>query len=306
MNPFLYLIVLALGGSTLMGSVRIISEKNEALVESLGQYSKKLTPGFNFIIPFYDKVVYQATTREKVLDIPPQPCITKDNVLINADAVIYWRIVDLEKAYYKVENLHKAIQNLVLTQIRSEMGKLELDQTFTARQEVNETLLRELDIATDPWGVKVLRVELRDITPSKAVQDSMELQMAAERKKRAAILTSEGERDSAINSAQGKAEAQLLDAEAQKKAAILRAEAHAQQEVLKAQAAARSLDILSEKLRNDPQAMPALQYILTQSYLEMGNQIGTSPSSKVMFLDPNNIVATLQGMQNVIGQQDHL
>jgi regulator of protease activity HflC (stomatin/prohibitin superfamily) len=182
------------------------------------------------------------------------------------------------------------------------MGKLELDQTFSAREEVNEILLRDLDIATDPWGVKVLRVEVRDITPSKAVLDSMELQMAAERKKRAAILTSEGERDAAVNSAQGHAEAQVLEAEAQKKAAILRAEAQAQQEVLKAQAAARSIDILAEKIRQDPQALQALQYILTQGYLEMGVNIGQSASSKVMFLDPNNIVATLEGMQNVIGQ----
>ncbi|MGB0562007.1 MAG: SPFH domain-containing protein [Spirulinaceae cyanobacterium] len=301
MPIFLYLVALVLGGSTLVGSVKIISEKNEALVESLGQYSKKLKPGLNLVVPFYDKVVYEGTIKEKVLDIPPQTCITKDNVSISADAVVYWKIVDMEKAYYKVENLQKAMQNLVLTQIRSEMGKLELDETFTARTEINEALLRELDISTDPWGVKVLRVEVRDITPSKAVQDSMELQMAAERQKRAAILTSEGERDSAINSAQGQAEAQVLDAEAQKKAAILRAEADAQQEVLKAQAAARAMDILTEKLRNDPTAGQALQYILAQSYLEMGHEIGTSESSKVMFLDPNSIVSTIEGMKQVIG-----
>ncbi|MEM8641536.1 MAG: SPFH domain-containing protein [Cyanobacteria bacterium P01_G01_bin.54] len=303
MPYLLYLIALVLGGSALTGTVKIISEKNEALVESLGQYNRKLKPGLNFVFPFYDKIVYQGTIKEKVLDIPPQTCITKDNVSISADAVVYWKIVNMEKAYYKVENLHKAMQNLVLTQIRSEMGKLELDETFTARSEINEALLRELDIATDPWGVKVLRVEVRDITPSKAVQDSMELQMAAERQKRAAILTSEGERDSAINSAQGQAEAQVLEAEAQKKAAILRAEADAQQEVLKAQGAARALDILTEKLRsdrNDPTASQALQYILAQSYLEMGHEIGTSESSKVMFIDPNSIVSTIEGMKHVI------
>lgn len=297
------IIALVLGGSTLKGTVKIISEKNEALVESLGQYSRKLKPGFNLLVPFLDKVVYQGTTKEKVLDIPPQSCITKDNVAISADAVVYWRIVNMEKAYYKVENLHKAMQNLVLTQIRSEMGQLELDQTFTARAEINETLLRELDTATDPWGVKVLRVEVRDITPSKAVQDSMELQMAAERQKRADILTSEGERDSAINSAQGRAEAQVLQAEAEKKAAILQAEAAAQQEVLKAQATARALDILIDKLRSDradTTASEALQYILAQSYLEMGLKIGESDSSKVMFLDPNSLVSTIEGMKQVI------
>ena len=231
MNPFFLLFCLVFGGSVLAGSARIVNEKNEALVERLGSFNKKLGPGLNLIIPVLDRIVYQGTTREKVIDIPPQSCITKDNVAITVDAVVYWQIVDMEKAYYKVENLQTAMVNLVLTQIRAEIGKLELDQTFTARTEINELLLRELDISTDPWGVKVTRVELRDIMPSKAVQDSMELQMSAERKKRAAILSSEGERESAINSAQGQAQAKILEAEAMKKAAILKAEAERQQQI---------------------------------------------------------------------------
>ncbi len=305
MPEFFLLILLALGGSTAIGSVKIINEKHEALVESLGSYKKKLSPGLNLMVPFIDKVVYQETTREKVLDIAPQPCITKDNVAISADAVVYWKIVDMEKAYYRVENLQKAITNLVLTQIRSEMGKLELDQTFTARSEINEMLLRELDIATDPWGVKVLRVEVRDITPSKAVQDSMELQMTAERRKRAAILTSEGERDAAVNSAQGKAEASILNAEADKKSAVLRAEAEAQKEVLKAQATARAMDILMDKMRSDPHAKEALQFILAQDYLTMGKVVGSSESSKIMFMDPANMLSTLEGMRSVMGDTPH-
>jgi regulator of protease activity HflC (stomatin/prohibitin superfamily) len=235
MELFLSLVLLVLGGSTLAGSVRIVNEKNEYLVERLGSYNRKLDPGLKLLVPFMDKVVYKGTTREKVLDIPPQSCITKDNVSIEVDAVVYWRIMDMEKAYYKVEDLQLAMVNLVLTQIRSEMGTLELDQTFTARSEINELLLRELDVSTDPWGVKVTRVELRDIKPSRAVQESMELQMAAERKKRAAILNSEGERDSAINSAQGQAQSRILDAEAQKTAAILQAEAQRQQQILHGQ-----------------------------------------------------------------------
>ena len=223
---FSFLIVLIFGGSIAASSVKIINQSDEALVETLGKYNgKKLTPGLNFLVPFLDKVVFKQTIRERVLDIPPQQCITRDNVSITVDAVVYWCIVNMEKAYYKVENLQSAMVNLVLTQIRSEMGQLELDQTFTARSEINELLLRELDISTDPWGVKVTRVELRDIVPSKAVQDSMELQMAAERKKRAAVLTSEGERESAVNSAKGRAESSVLDAEARQKAALLDAEA---------------------------------------------------------------------------------
>lgn len=303
------------GFSGIAGSVKIINQGNEALVETLGKYSgKKLEPGLNFVLPFLDQVVFKETIREKVLDIPPQQCITRDNVAITVDAVVYWRIMDMEKAYYKVENLQSAMVNLVLTQIRSEMGKLELDQTFTARTEINEILLRELDISTDPWGVKVTRVELRDIVPSKAVQDSMELQMAAERRKRAAILTSEGERDSAVNNARGKAEAQVLDAEARQKAAILdaeaqqkaiilKAQAQRQEQVLKAQATAEALQIIAKTLKNDPQARESLQFLLAQNYIEMGLKIGSSDSSKVMFMDPRTIPATLEGMRSIVSEQ---
>ena len=306
MGNFIFLIVVAIGGSALFGSVKIVKEKNEYLVERLGKYDKKLESGLNFITPFLDRIVYQETIREKVLDIPPQSCITKDNVAITADAVVYWRIMDMEKAYYKVENLQAAMVNLVLTQIRSEIGKLELDETFTARTEINEILLRGLDIATDPWGVKVTRVELRDIMPSKAVQDSMELQMAAERQKRADILTSEGERDSAINSAKGKAEARILDAEAMKKAAILEAEAERQQQILKAEATAQALEIILTKLSGDTHASKALQFLLTQQYLDMGATIGSSESSKVMFMDPRNILATFEGMSSLIGRNQNI
>ena len=314
MEQFFLLVFLALGGSALAGSVKIINQGNEALVETLGRYNgRKLDAGLKFVIPFLDRISYKETIREKVLDIPPQPCITRDNVAISVDAVVYWRIMDLEKAYYKVENLQSAMVNLVLTQIRAEMGKLELDQTFTARTEINEVLLRELDIATDPWGVKVTRVELRDISPSKAVQDSMELQMTAERQKRAAILTSEGERDSAINSARGRAESQVLDAqarqkatvleaEAQQKAIILKAQAERQSQVLKAQATSEALEIIAKILHEDPNAKEALQFLLAQNYMDMGLKIGSSDSSKVMFMDPRTIPATLEGMRSIVAE----
>jgi regulator of protease activity HflC (stomatin/prohibitin superfamily) len=311
MNEFFLLVFLALGGSAVVGSVRVVNQGNEVLVERLGSYNKKLQPGLNFVLPFLDKIVYQETIREKVLDIPPQKCITRDNVGIEVDAVVYWRIVDMEKAWYKVENLQAAMTNLVLTQIRSEMGQLELDKTFTARAQINEILLRELDIATDPWGVKITRVELRDIVPSQTVRESMELQMAAERRRRAVILTSEGERESAVNSAKGKAEAQILDAEARQKATILQAEAQQkaiilqaqaerQEQVLKAQATAEALQIITNALNGQPGAQEALQFLLAQSYLEMGTRIGSSDSSKVMFMDPRTIPATLEGMRSIV------
>ncbi len=315
MGQFIFLLALIFGGGTVASSVRIINQGNEALVERLGSYDRKLSHGLNFTVPMLDRIVFQETIREKVLDIQPQPCITRDNVSITVDAVVYWRIVDMQKAFYKVENLRAAMVNLVLTQIRAEMGKLELDETFTAREQINSILLQDLDKATDPWGVKVTRVELRDIVPAKAVLDAMELQMSAERKRRAAILTSEGERESAINSARGQAESQvlaaearqkavILDAEAQQKGLVLKAQAERQQQVLKAQATAEALQIIGKTLETDPHAREALQFLMAQQYLEMGATIGNSGSSKVMFMDPRSIPATIEGMKAIVG--DHL
>ncbi|HCQ20971.1 MAG: hypothetical protein AN481_16325 [Aphanizomenon flos-aquae LD13] len=315
MEQLFLLIVLALGGSAVAGSVRVVNQGNEALVERLGSFNKKMQPGLNFVLPFVDQVIYQETIREKVLDIPPQKCITRDNVGIEVDAVVYWRIVDMEKARYKVENLQSAMVNLVLTQIRSEMGQLELDQTFTARTQINELLLQDLDVSTDPWGVKVTRVELRDIIPSQAVREAMELQMSAERRKRASILTSEGDRESAVNSARGKADAQILDAEAQQKSVIMRAEAEQksiilraqaerQQQVLKAQAIAESAEIIAQRIKANPDAEKALEVLFALGYLDMGTTIGKSDSSKVMFMDPRTIPATLEGIRAIVSDSN--
>lgn len=305
-----WILALLVGGATI-SSVKIVEQGNEALVERVGQFDRKLSPGLNFVFPFIDRIAYQGTVREQVLDVPPQNSITRDNVSIAADAVVYWRIVDMEKAYYKVQNLQSAMINLVLTQIRAEMGKLELDETFTAREKINETLLRELDIATDPWGVKVTRVELREIVPAKAVQESMELQMSAERKKRAAVLTSEGDRDAAVNTARGKADAQVLDAEARKRATVLAAEAEQQrivleaqaqrqQQVLKAQATAEALAIVTQALNADPKAQDAAKLLMALGYLNMGETIGKSDSSKVLFMDPASIPASVQSIMSIV------
>lgn len=305
-----YLLLLAFmgitGTATLAGSIKIINQGDEALVEFIGRYDgKKLEPGLNFITPFLSQVVYKETTREKVLEITPQTCITRDNVSISVDAVVYWRVIDIEKAYYKVQNLQSAIVNLVLTQIRAEIGNLQLNETLTARTTINKTLLRELDTATEPWGVKVTRVELREIVPSKTVQGAMELQMSAERKKQAAILTSEGEREAAVNEAKGEAEAQLIAAEARQKAAILEAEAQQKQQILKAQATAAAMEIIGKKLNTDANASKALQFLLAQNYLEMGMKIGSSGSSKVMFLDPRSIPSTLEGIGSIVEESNH-
>jgi regulator of protease activity HflC (stomatin/prohibitin superfamily) len=300
MEYFSLVIAAVLGFGGLSG-IKVINQGDEALVERLGKYSgKKLKPGLNYLVPMIERVSFKQTIRERVIDIPPQQCITRDNVTITADAVVYWKILDMERAYYKVENLQSAMVNLVLTQIRSEIGKLELDETFTARAQINEILLRELDEATDPWGVKVTRVELRDIVPARAVLDAMEMQMSAERKKRAAILTSEGEREAAVNSARGQAEAQILHAEAKQKSVLLGAEADRQQQILRAQGIAASTQALAQCLK-DPDAQKAVEVLFALGYLDMGTAIGRSDSAKVMFMDPRTVPAALEGIRSVIG-----
>jgi regulator of protease activity HflC (stomatin/prohibitin superfamily) len=304
MEYFSLVIAAVLGFGGLSG-IKVINQGDEALVERLGKYNgKKLKPGLNYLVPMIERVSFKQTVRERVIDIPPQQCITRDNVTITADAVVYWKILDMERAYYKVENLQSAMVNLVLTQIRSEIGKLELDETFTARAQINEILLRELDEATDPWGVKVTRVELRDIVPARAVLDAMEMQMSAERKKRAAILTSEGEREAAVNSARGQAEAQILNAEAKQKSVLLGAEADRQQQILRAQGIASSTQALANCLK-DPDAQKAVEVLFALGYLDMGTAIGRSDSAKVMFMDPRTVPAALEGIRSVIGDSAH-
>ncbi len=279
--------LLVLGGfilAAVIAGVKIINQGDEALVERLGRFHTKLSPGLSIIIPYIDNIVFKETVREQVLDIQPQLAITRDNVSLEADAVIYWRIVDMRRAYYSVANMRQAMSNLVLTALRAEIGKLELDETFASRAEINQNLLLELDSATDVWGIKVTRVEVKNISPSKTVLDSMEQQMAAERRKRAVILSSEGDRQSAINSAEGEAQAR-----------VTRAEADRQEQVLQALGTAEALKTLSEALQ-DPKAREALQFYLAQSYLETATKLGASPSSKVLFMDPNSVPGSLSAL----------
>ncbi len=191
MQSFLIALILAVTGYTI-GSIKVINQGNEALVERLGRYHRKLAPGINFVLPFLDSVVLEDTIREQVLDIAPQEAITKDNVPLEADAVIYWKVMDLEKAYYAVENVEEAIQNLVSTTLRSAIGGMLLTETSSSRGEINQALIRQLDEAAATWGVKVTRVEVQKITPSPKILESLESERAAESRKRADILEAEG------------------------------------------------------------------------------------------------------------------
>jgi regulator of protease activity HflC (stomatin/prohibitin superfamily) len=297
------LVVMAFLG---LNSVKVTSGGQSRLVERLGKYDRQLQPGLSIVLPVVEKVVSHESLKERVLDIPPQQCITRDNVAIEVDAVVYWQLLEHARAYYGVDNLQAAMVNLVLTQIRAEMGKLDLDQTFTTRSEVNETLLKELDQATDPWGVKVTRVELRDIQPSRGVQQAMEQQMTAEREKRAAILRSEGERESQLNAARGRAEALVLDARAQQEALLLAAEAQAKQQALLANARAEAASRLAQAMQANPQAGEALRLLLAADWMAMGEQMANAPAGSVLMVDPQSpasLLTALRGLQQGGGSQ---
>lgn len=174
------------------GAVRIIKEPYAALVERLGKYHRTLNPGVNTIVPFLDTIVIEALMSERVFDIQPQQAITNDNVPLTADAVVYWRILNLQRAYYEIDNIEVALKTLTATILRSEIGQMNLDQTFSSRKQINQSLLKQLDESTESWGVKVIRVEVQEITPAPAVLESMELERAAEIKKNATILEAQG------------------------------------------------------------------------------------------------------------------
>ena len=299
MEPIL-IPVLAVLAALGISSLKVTSSSRSMLVERLGKYNRQLKPGLSLVLPGLERVVSHESLKERVLDIPPQQCITRDNVSIEVDAVVYWQLLEHARAYYGVDNLQAAMVNLVLTQIRAEMGKLDLDQTFTTRQEVNETLLTELDQATDPWGVKVTRVELRDIKPTPGVQQAMEQQMTAEREKRAAILRSEGERESQVNAARGRAEALVLDAKAKQEALLLEADAQAQQQTVLAKARAGAAAELAAAIEAHPAAAESLRLLLARDWMTMGQEMAKAQGGSVLMVDPQSpasLLAALKGLQ---------
>ena len=219
------LIILILAIAIVASCIKIVPQAQAYVVERLGAYQDTWSVGLHFKVPIVDKVAKRVLLKEQVADFPPQPVITKDNVTMRIDTVVFFQITDPKLFTYGVENPIMAIENLTATTLRNIIGDLELDQTLTSRETINAKMRASLDIATDPWGIKVNRVELKNIIPPKAIQDAMEKQMKAERERREAILRAEGEKKSTILVAEGNKESVILDAEAEKQAAILRAEA---------------------------------------------------------------------------------
>lgn len=242
MIPFLTVTILFLIVLIVLAScIRIVPQAQALVVERLGAYLDTWDVGIHFKVPFIDRVAKRVILKEQVVDFPPQPVITKDNVTMKIDTVVFFQITDPKLYAYGVENPIMAIENLTATTLRNIIGDLELDQTLTSRETINTKMRAALDVATDPWGIKVNRVELKNIIPPAAIQDAMEKQMKAERERREAILKAEGEKKSTILVAEGKKQSAILDAEADKQAAILHAEAEKEKRIKEAEGQAEAI-----------------------------------------------------------------
>ena len=239
--PIIWIILLVLLIAFIASNIVIVPQARAYVIERLGTYRDTWHTGLHFKVPLFERIARKVTLKEQVVDFPPQPVITKDNVTMKIDTVVFFQITDPKLYAYGVENPIMAIENLTATTLRNIIGDLELDQTLTSRETINTKMRAALDVATDPWGIKVNRVELKNIIPPSAIQDAMEKQMKAERERREAILRAEGEKKSTILVAEGKKQSAILDAEADKQAAILHAEAEKEKRIREAEGQAEAI-----------------------------------------------------------------
>ena len=290
------LIVVFLAILTVFLGVKTVPQGYNWTVERFGRYTRMLRPGLNLVAPFIDRVGRKMNVMEQVIDIPEQQVITKDNASVTVDGIAFFQVFDAAKASYEISSLEQAIVKLTMTNIRSVMGAMDLDQILSHRDEINERLLRVVDAAVSAWGIKVNRIEIKDIVPPADLIQSMGRQMKAERQKRAEILTAEGQRQSAILRAEGAKQAQILQAEGRREAAFRDAEARERS----AAAEAKATELVSEAIANGEVA--SINYFVADKYLRALTEIARSPNQKVLMLpiEVTSVLGTLGGIAEIV------
>lgn len=298
-STIIFFFILILVVIAVVKYIRIVPQKEAYIIERLGKYSKTLEAGLHLLVPFLERVAYKHSLKEQAIDVPPQQCITKDNIAVDVDGILYLQVMDPAKASYGIGNYLFATIQLAQTTMRSEMGKLDLDRSFEERMNINAAVVAAVDKASDPWGVKVTRYEIKNITPPQSIRDAMEKQMRAEREKRAMIAESEGERQAKINRAEGEKQEAIAKSEGEKMKRINEAEGRAREILLVAEAQANGIRQVAEAMATEA-GVKAVNMQLAQQYFNEFGKIAKSGNTMIIPADLANVAGIVKAASSVI------